>query len=135
MSKRYRGRYMATRLYKRSLNSSDPTKGYFYSVRQLSIGAIPAKHLATVTGSKVRQFHLSSDLSKQHHGVALSVFTSQLSLSLSSFPSSLLLKHLLSEPRGVADELFLGDSSTSWTNYPTAVVRLPSRLSLEVVNS
>ncbi|GBM61455.1 hypothetical protein AVEN_93016-1 [Araneus ventricosus] len=92
---------MPTRLYKRSLNSSDPPKGCFYSMRWLTIGASPAKDLATVTGSKIPPFHLSSDLENQHHGVALRVFTSQLSLSdLPSSFSFLLLKQLPSEPRG-----------------------------------
>ncbi|GBM11122.1 hypothetical protein AVEN_243000-1 [Araneus ventricosus] len=90
MSKRYRGWYLTARLCKHSLNSSDPPKGFYYSIRQLSKGASPAKHLATETGSIKRPFHQSSDSANQHHGVAPRVFTSQLSLSLSSpivFPS------------------------------------------------
>ncbi|GBO29985.1 hypothetical protein AVEN_155402-1 [Araneus ventricosus] len=94
MSKRYRGRYLTTRLCKRPLNSSDPAKGCYYSIPQLTKGASLAKYLATVTVSINRPFHQSSDSANQHHGVAPSVFTSHL-LS----PSSL-LKHLPSEPKG-----------------------------------
>ncbi|GBM07599.1 hypothetical protein AVEN_230033-1 [Araneus ventricosus] len=81
MSKRYRGRYMRTRLYKRSLNSSDPPKGCFCSMLRLIREASPTKDLAKVTGSKIRPFHLSSDLENQHFGIALRVITSLLSLS------------------------------------------------------
>ncbi|GBM20650.1 hypothetical protein AVEN_230237-1 [Araneus ventricosus] len=84
MSKRYRGRYLTTRLCKRPLNASDPSKGCYYSIRQLFKGASPAKHLATITGSIRRPFHQSSDCANQHHGVAPRVFTSQPSLSLFS---------------------------------------------------
>ncbi|GBM67064.1 hypothetical protein AVEN_74808-1 [Araneus ventricosus] len=56
-------------------------------------------------------------------------------IALPPLRSSSLLKHLPSEPRGVAKGLILSDSSISWTNHPTAVVSLPSRLSLEEVNS
>ncbi|GBN22642.1 hypothetical protein AVEN_265249-1 [Araneus ventricosus] len=90
MSNRYRGRYLTTRLCKRSLNSSDPPKGCYYSIRHISKGASPSKDLAVVTGSIKRPFHQSSDSANQHHGVATRVFTSQLSLSPSSpivFPS------------------------------------------------
>ncbi|GBO18011.1 hypothetical protein AVEN_21790-1 [Araneus ventricosus] len=79
MSKRYRGRYLTTRLCKRSLNSSDPPKGCYYSIRQLTKGASLAKDLATVAGSIKRPFHQSSDSANQQHGVAPRVFTSQLS--------------------------------------------------------
>ncbi|GBM47071.1 hypothetical protein AVEN_179796-1 [Araneus ventricosus] len=72
---------------------------------------------------------------KEHHGVALRVFTSHLSISDSLFSLPPFLNPFPSEARGVADELFHGDSSTSWANHRTAVVRLPSRLSLEAVNS
>ncbi|GBM07069.1 hypothetical protein AVEN_177043-1 [Araneus ventricosus] len=87
MSKRYLGRYLTTRLCKRWLNSSDPPKGCYYSIRQLSKGANPAKDLATVTASIKRPFYQSSDSANQHHGVPPRVFTSQLSLSL--FPDRL----------------------------------------------
>ncbi|GBO34277.1 hypothetical protein AVEN_151203-1 [Araneus ventricosus] len=79
MSKRYRGRYLTTRLCKRSLNSSDPLKGYYYSIRQLTKGSSLAKDLATVKGSIKRPFHQSSVSANQHHGVAPRVFSSQLS--------------------------------------------------------
>ncbi|GBO19888.1 hypothetical protein AVEN_240188-1 [Araneus ventricosus] len=79
MSKRYRGRYLTTRLCKRSLNSSDPPKGCYYSIRQLTKGSSLAKDLATVTGSIKRPFHQSSDSANQHHEVAPRVFSSQLS--------------------------------------------------------
>ncbi|GBM96747.1 hypothetical protein AVEN_134025-1 [Araneus ventricosus] len=92
MSKRYQGRYLTARLCKTRLNSSDPTKGCYYSIPQLTKGASLAKDLATVTGSMKRQFHQSSDSANQNHGVEPLVFTSQLS-SLLSLPSSL-LKHL-----------------------------------------
>ncbi|GBM07521.1 hypothetical protein AVEN_100720-1 [Araneus ventricosus] len=62
----------------------DPPKGCYYSNRQLSKGASPDKHLATVTGSIKHPFHRSSDSANQHHGVAPRVFTSQLSLNLFS---------------------------------------------------
>ncbi|GBN24526.1 hypothetical protein AVEN_34029-1 [Araneus ventricosus] len=42
-------------------------------MRQLTIGASPAKDLATITGSKIRPFHLSSDLEKQHNSSQLSL--------------------------------------------------------------
>ncbi|GBN48130.1 hypothetical protein AVEN_24229-1 [Araneus ventricosus] len=110
MSKRYRGRYITTRLYKRSLNSSDPPKGSFYSIRQLTVGASPAKDLATVTGSKIRPFRSRKRTPRSSFP---RVYFSALAISsicLSS-PSSLLLKHLPPEPRGVANKFILGDSS------------------------
>ncbi|GBM47124.1 hypothetical protein AVEN_53663-1 [Araneus ventricosus] len=64
MSKRYRGRYLTNRLCKRSLTSSDPPKGCYYLIRQLTKGASLAKDLATVTGSIKRPFRQSSDSGK-----------------------------------------------------------------------
>ncbi|GBM62438.1 hypothetical protein AVEN_180849-1 [Araneus ventricosus] len=89
MSKSYLGRYLTARLCKRSLNSSDAPKGRFYSIRQLSKGASPAKDLATVTGSENASFMKVQIPQKKHQGVALRVFTSQLSLTPSAivFPS------------------------------------------------
>ncbi|GBM38115.1 hypothetical protein AVEN_40986-1 [Araneus ventricosus] len=81
---------------------------------QLTIRASPAKDLTIFTGSKNTPVSLKFRSRKQHDGVALRVFTSQLSLSDRPLsPSSLFLKHLPSEPRGEADELFLGDSSSA----------------------
>ncbi|GBN84774.1 hypothetical protein AVEN_26959-1 [Araneus ventricosus] len=51
MSKRYRGRYLTEKLCKRSLNSSDPPKGCYYSIPQLTKGASLAKDLAKIAGS------------------------------------------------------------------------------------
>ncbi|GBN51161.1 hypothetical protein AVEN_236111-1 [Araneus ventricosus] len=77
------------------------------------------------TGSK-RPFRLSSDCgsSNQHNGGGSPldyIFISPSSL----FPP--FLNILPPEARGVVDELPLGDSSSSWTNLPTAVVCLTSR--------
>ncbi|GBO02253.1 hypothetical protein AVEN_202107-1 [Araneus ventricosus] len=94
------------------LNSSDPPKGRYYSIPQLTKGASLAKDLATDTGSINRPFHQSSDSANQHHGVAPSVvhFSAIVPPLLGS---SSLLKHLSSEPRGVAEELILSDLSNS----------------------
>ncbi|GBN06410.1 hypothetical protein AVEN_190720-1 [Araneus ventricosus] len=56
--------------------------------------------------------------------LALHVFSSRLSVRL-LFSS--LLKPFSSEARGVTGELFPCDSSLSWTNHPTPVVRFPPR--------
>ncbi|GBL87298.1 hypothetical protein AVEN_270556-1 [Araneus ventricosus] len=105
------GRYKTSRLNERSIECNGPPQGLF-----------PAKALAN-TGSE-RPFHLSSDFgsSNQHNGDG-SLRVSISSLSSLLFPS--FLNTLTSEARGVVDELSLGDSSSSWTNHPTAVVCLP----------
>ncbi|GBO22045.1 hypothetical protein AVEN_80328-1 [Araneus ventricosus] len=121
MSKRYRGRYLTTRLCKRSLNSSDPPKGCYYSIRQLTKGASLAKDLTTVTGSIKKTRSIKVQIPQnQHHG---GVFTSQ--LSSPSLLSSSLLKHLSSENRGVVEELILSDLSTRRTNQPQSCASLP----------
>ncbi|GBM44457.1 hypothetical protein AVEN_184673-1 [Araneus ventricosus] len=79
MSKRYRGRYFTGGYAKRPLNSSDPPKGCYYSIPQLTKGASLSKDLAKFTGS----INARSDFENQHHGVAPRVFTPQLS---SPFP-------------------------------------------------
>ncbi|GBM40202.1 hypothetical protein AVEN_80200-1 [Araneus ventricosus] len=89
-----------------------------------TIGTLTAKGLAN-TGLK-RPFSLSSDCGSQINTteLALRLFTFPLSSSpLLSFPP--FLNTLPSEAIGEADELFLGDSSSSWINHPTAVVCLP----------
>ncbi|GBM76940.1 hypothetical protein AVEN_88133-1, partial [Araneus ventricosus] len=101
---------MTTRFYARPLNSRNPPKGCFYYMRQLTIGASPAKDLSKIM---VKNTPVSSKF--QISEVALSGFPSQLSLSASLLITSL-RKHLPSESRGVADELFLGDSSLSRTD-------------------
>ncbi|GBN70059.1 hypothetical protein AVEN_136293-1 [Araneus ventricosus] len=61
-----------------------------------------------------------ADLQINTTEMALRVFTFHLFL----FTFSSLLNNLPSEARGVVDQLSLSDSSSSWTNHPTAVMCL-----------
>ncbi|GBN85733.1 hypothetical protein AVEN_222157-1 [Araneus ventricosus] len=91
-------------------------------MQRYTIGTLPAKGLAD-TGSKTPVFSkFRLRISNQHNGVSSPrVYIS--SLDPSSFPPPF-LNTLPSEARGVAHDLFLGDSSSSWTNHPTTVMCL-----------
>ncbi|GBM36589.1 hypothetical protein AVEN_162028-1 [Araneus ventricosus] len=95
------------------------------SMQRSTIGTLPANGLAN-TGSKTPVFSkFRLRIPNQHHGISSPrVYISSIA---PSFPFSSLLKHLTFRGQGVADELFLSDSSSSWTNHPTAVVCLPPR--------
>ncbi|GBN89051.1 hypothetical protein AVEN_46737-1 [Araneus ventricosus] len=83
----------------------------------------PAKMLSATHGVKKRTFLvLSSDFSdSQTNTTEISLRPFTFSVSLPSF-----LNTLPSKDREVVVVLPPGDSSSSWTNHPTALVCLPS---------
>ncbi|GBM84076.1 hypothetical protein AVEN_78331-1 [Araneus ventricosus] len=94
------------------------------SMQRSIIGTLPAKGLANTRTKPPVFSKFRLRISNQHHGViSPRVYISSLALLFFSFPP--FLNTLPSEARGVAHELVLVDSSSSWTNHPTAFMCLP----------
>ncbi|GBM89849.1 hypothetical protein AVEN_107951-1 [Araneus ventricosus] len=114
------GRYKISRLNKRSIKNGTVHQRDTFPAEMLSATQGVKKRLFVVLGSDFR----TSDSETNTTEVTLRSFTFPISFFL--YPLSSLLNTLTSKGRGVVVVLPPGDSSSSWTNRPTAVVCLPS---------